>query len=143
MANIERVLLDPKTLEANSTMVRTTAGNLVKGTVPIFWPRNEAGVFGQGRTLVEFRVLLDNGFDVSIGTNLETTTNGVTFSFPSVPMNHETRLLAVANPTGARQVARITAIFVDWPTEKTRLADVEAKVADLETRVATLEGANP
>lgn len=138
MANIERPLFHQSSMVANSTIIVGPGGSLFKGTVPIFWPRNEAGVFGQGRELVEFRLLLTTGNDVSIGTDLETTSNGFTLSFDPAPMEKETRLLKVEN-SGALGLVRITAIFKDWPTESSRLGDVEAKVAAIETKVADHE----
>lgn len=136
--NIERVLFSSTSMVVTSSLIVGPNGTWFKGTMPIFWPRNEAGTFGQDRTLVEFRVLLSNGHDVSIGTNLETTTNGLTFSFDASPMERETRLLKLVN-TGDLGVARITAIFVDWPTQADHIADLETKVADHEARIVVLE----
>lgn len=129
MANIQRTLWLSNTQEANST-IRTIPGGtpVLKGVFPIFWPRDEAGVFGQGQTVVEFRVRTSEGHDESTADFDTYTAHGIKLTLGAIKDAH-TRYIEV-NCSGTVGVDELSVILEAWPTQATRLEAVEALTKD-------------
>lgn len=136
--NIFRTLFSPGSMVANSTVVGDNTVGVIKGTVPIFWPRNEAGVFGQDKKVIGFDVVLSDGSTNRV-TDLNTfSVKGVTIKLTGI-MSREEQLITITN-TGELAVQFIN-VELEQPSWSLRsFPEVEQRVRELEEVIGSGTG---
>lgn len=113
MANIERVLMDSATQDSSAVVYKRGSKALMAGTVKLFWPVSADGKTGNGAPVVEYRVRLDNGHQVSVDALENFDDSGITITlgdFTERPPRAE-RFATILN-TGDVAVLDISVILV-------------------------------
>lgn len=136
MANIQRTLWSALTQEANSTTVFIPGTKaLLSGTFPIFWPLSLDGKTYRGTPVVEYRVRLSTGNDVSCATLPEfTDASGLTIALGGWQDSYQDhRYVTVSGSNGSVGILELSVIVQ---------APVDNSFTGLTERVAALEEAS-
>lgn len=136
MANIQRNLWDVNSQDSNSTLkFMPGVRALTAGQIKVFWPLSTDGLhYRDGTPVVEYRVLLSNGHDVTCATlGAFTDASGIKLTvgdFTARSGNLDERLVTISDSDGTVGIVELS-VIVNAPVDNS-FEGLNARVRALE-----------